>query len=314
MIVEDYPAFKTNFIYRHQHLSTIIPAISRKIPIGYTRKKISTPDDDFFNVDCILRSHKRAILLVHGLEGSSQSSYIKGFAHFFAQQAYDVHAFNFRSCGGEINQQANSYHSGFTADIKLYLNQLALKYTSIYLVGFSLGGNVLLKYLANPHEVHSHVKAAAVLSVPVDLKGCAMQLDSGFNRFYMQRFLKSLIAKMIKKQQLFPDKINLKGIHKIKNFKDFDDKYTAPLHGYKNAEDYWSKCSSVFTLNTINTPTLLINAKNDPFLSPSCFPFEDVVDHPFLHALFPKYGGHAGFMLNGNTNWAEPVVHTFFED
>lgn len=314
MIVEDYPEFKANFIYRHKHLSTIIPALFRKHQINYTRKRINTPDGDFFNVDCLLRSHKKAVLFIHGLEGSSQSQYIKGFAHFFSGNGYDVHALNFRSCGGELNLKPNSYHAGFTDDMKQYIEELATKYASIYVVGFSLGGNALLKYLANANAVHPHVKAAAVLSVPVDLKGCAHQLDGGFNRIYMQRFLKHLTAKIMTKSRQFPQIIHTKGIHKIKNLKDFDDAYTAPLHGFKDAEEYWAKCSSINTLHTINVPTLFINAKNDPFLSPSCFPYEEVVDHPFVHAIFAPYGGHAGFMLNKQVNWAEPIVHSFFED
>lgn len=314
MIVEDYPEFKANLIYRHQHLSTIIPALFRKHQINYTRKRINTPDGDFFNVDCLLRNNKKAVLLIHGLEGSSQSQYIKGFAHFFFNSGYDVHAMNFRGCGGELNHKPNSYHSGFTADINQYIKELATKYPSVYLIGFSLGGNALLKYLADADKVSTCIKAAAALSVPVDLKGCALQLDQGFNRIYMQRFLKSLIKKIRLKQEQFPTQISIKGIHQIKNFKAFDDAYTAPLHGFKDAEEYWNKCSSMNTLHTINVPTLLINAKNDPFLSASCFPYDEVVDHPFVHAIFSPYGGHAGFMLNAKINWAEPIVHSFFED
>lgn len=314
MIVADYPELKANILYKNKHLSTILPALFRKHEVTYIRKRISTPDQDFFNVDCIQRNNKKAIVMLHGLEGSSQSQYIKGFAKLFAQNGYDVHAVNFRSCGGELNLLPNSYHSGFTADVKFYIDSIAAKYDSIYLLGFSLGGNVLLKYLSDNVNVNTKVSAAAAVSVPVDLRGSALELDNGFNRIYMQRFLSSLSKKMLAKHKQFPQAIDVKGIHKIKNFKEFDDAYTAPLHGFKDAEDYWHKCSSVHGLNTINTPTLLINAKNDPFLSPSCFPFDDVVDHPFLHAIFSKYGGHVGFMLNNKTSWLEPVVFSFLQE
>ncbi len=314
MIVSDYPELKANLLYKHKHLSTIWPALFRKPEVTYSRKRINTPDNDFFNVDCVLRNNKKAVVLLHGLEGSSQSQYIKGFAKLFSMQGFDVHAMNFRSCGGELNLIPQSYHSGFTQDVKFYVNSIAQKYEHIYLLGFSLGGNVLLKYLSEATEVSSKVTAAAAVSVPVDLKGSALELDNGFNRLYMQRFIGSLSKKMLAKSKQFPGQINVKGIHKIKNFKEFDDAYTAPLHGFKDAEEYWSKCSSIHGINTINVPTLLVNAKNDPFLSPSCFPYDEVVDHPFVHAIFSPYGGHVGFMLSGNTSWLEPVVCSFFED
>jgi predicted alpha/beta-fold hydrolase len=252
--------------------------------------------------------------MLHGLEGSSDSQYIKGFANLFSASGFDVHAINFRSCGGEMNLLPQSYHSGFTNDLSFYLKNISSKYDSIFLMGFSLGGSVLLNYLSNSNEVPLQVSAAAAISVPVDLKGSAMELDNGINRIYMQRFLNSLSKKMLSKSKLFPQQIDIKGIHKIKNFKEFDDAYTAPLHGFKDANDYWSKCSSINLLNTINTPTLLINAQNDPFLSASCFPYEEVVDHPFVHAIFAPLGGHVGFMLNNKQSWLEPVVLSFFED
>jgi predicted alpha/beta-fold hydrolase len=181
-------------------------------------------------------------------------------------------------------------------------------------MGFSLGGNVLLNYLSNSSEVPLQVLAAAAISVPIDLRGSAMELDNGINRIYMQRFLNSMLKKMLLKNKLFPKEVDIKSIHKIKNFKDFDDAYTAPLNGYKDANEYWNKCSSKDILNTINTPTLLINAQNDPFLSASCFPYDEVVDHPFVHAIFSPLGGHVGFMLNKKQSWLEPIILSFFED
>jgi predicted alpha/beta-fold hydrolase len=314
MILSDFPDFKAGILYKNKHISTIVPALFRKHEVAYTRKRIATPDSDFFNVDCLLRSNKKAVVILHGLEGSSQSQYVKAFAKLFTLNGFDIHAINFRSCGGEMNLLPQFYHSGFTSDLKQYVDTIAPKYNGIYLLGFSLGGNVLLKYLSDSMQVNAKVSAAAAVSVPVDLKGSANELDAGFNRVYLQRFINAMSKKMIAKSKLFPKEINVKGIHKIKNFKEFDDAFTAPLHGFKNAEEYWQKNSSVFGLNTIAVPTLLVNAKNDPFLSPSCFPFEDVVDHPFLHAIFTPYGGHVGFMLNNNKSWLEPVVFSFFED
>lgn len=314
MIVKDYPELKANILYRNKHLSTILPALFRKHNTAYTRKRITTPDGDFFYVDCLLRNHKKAVVMLHGLEGSSESQYIKGFANLFSANGYDVHAINFRSCGGEMNLLPYSYHSGFTTDLSFYLKSISAKYDSIFLMGFSLGGNVLLNYLSNSSEVPVQVSAAAAISVPIDLRGSALALDNGINRIYMQRFLNSMFKKMFVKNKLFPKEVDIKGIYKIKNFKDFDDVYTAPLNGFKDANEYWNKCSSKGMLNTINTPTLLINAQNDPFLSASCFPYDEVVDHPFVHAIFSPIGGHVGFMLNNKQSWLEPVVLSFFED
>ncbi len=282
--------------------------------ITYTRKRRTTPDNDFFDVDCVLKNNKRAVILLHGLEGSSQSQYIKGFAKLFSAKNYDIHAINFRGCGGELNLLPQSYHSGFTCDLDYYVNGVSDNYQSLYIIGFSLGGNVLLKYLSKNNDTKNKIKAAAAVSVPVDLRGSAMALDKGFNRIYMQRFISSLSKKMIAKSRQFPGQIDIQEIHKIKNFKEFDDAYTAPLHGFENAEDYWNKCSSIFSLNTINTPTLLINARNDPFLSESCFPLKDIAGHQFLHGIFTNFGGHVGFMLNNKISWLEPIIYSFFKD
>ncbi|MCU0422541.1 MAG: alpha/beta fold hydrolase [Bacteroidia bacterium] len=314
MILTDYPVLKAGLLYKNKHFATIVPALFRKHEVHYVRNKITTPDDDFFLVDCIQRNQSKAVVLIHGLEGSSASQYIKGFAKLFADNGYDVHAINFRSCGGEMNNKLTSYHSGYTDDLAYYLQLISKKYAQLYAIGFSLGGNALLKYLSNKSVVPGNLVAAAAVSVPVDLKGSAFELDKGTNRIYMQRFLNSLSQKILKKHKQFPGQLDIKGLHKIKNFKEFDDAYTAPIHGFKDAYDYWDKCSSIFSLNTIDVPTLLINAKNDPFLNPGCFPYEEIVDHPFLHGIFTSHGGHVGFMMNSKQSWLEPVIFNFFED
>lgn len=314
MIVDDYPEFNPSLLFKNKHLATMLPALYRKHQTNYTRKRITTPDNDFFDVDCILKNSKKAVVLLHGLEGSSQSQYIKGFANLFANLGYDVHAINFRSCSGEPNLLPNSYHSGFTSDLDFYLNYINPQYNAIYAIGFSLGGNVLLKYLGSSTTIASNLKASCAVSVPIDLKGSAMELNKGVNKIYQKRFLNSLRKKIQYKSQQFPQLIIDKYLQSITNFKQFDDAYTAPLHGFSSAEDYWEKCSSINVLHKINIPTLLVNAKNDPFLSPSCFPYFDAVDHPFLHAAFTNFGGHVGYMINAKQNWLEPVVYSFFDD
>lgn len=312
MFVDEYPAFKANIFLKHRHVSTILPRFLKQAPVPFVRKRISTNDADFYLVDSLSANNNQAVVLLHGLEGSSQSNYIQRYANYFFGLGYDVHAINFRGCGGHLNLQPYSYHSGFTTDLNHYLNQIAPTYTNLYALGFSLGGNVLLKYLGNQPSVT--LTAAAAISVPVDLKGSAMQLDNGFNRFYMNRFIKSLSQKMLAKSKQFPQIINTKGLHLVKNFTDFDNAYTAPLNGFLNADDYWAKCSSLPDLNNITVPTLLVNAKNDPFLSASCFPYDEIVDHPFLHGIFAPYGGHVGFYNTTKNNWLEPIVASFLSE
>ncbi|MGD9899507.1 MAG: YheT family hydrolase [Calditrichaceae bacterium] len=308
LLTSDY---KPPFLLRNGHLQSIYPSLFRKFdPALYKRERISTPDDDFLDLDWSEVNSDCLAVISHGMEGSSHRAYVIGMARALNHQGWDALAWNFRSCGGEMNRQLRMYHSGSTDDLDLVINHALLKnkYKKIALIGFSMGGNLTLVHLGQKGKNRDQrIRAAVVFSVPTDLHSSSMRLGEPQNILYMKRFLRMLHRKVRDKKLLFPDKIDDRDFHRIKNFKDFDDRYTAPIHGFKNAEDYWHKCSSKLFLKDIAVPTLIVNAKNDPFLPPSCYPVEDVRDHPYIYLEIPKSGGHVGFVSfnSDNSYWSE---------
>ncbi|MCE2788100.1 MAG: alpha/beta fold hydrolase [Sphingobacteriales bacterium] len=310
-------SFKAGGLFAHKHFSTIYPALFRKVKVGYARQRVETPDGDFFDADILAGSGKKHLILMHGLEGSSSSGYILGMARFFNLQGYHVHALNFRSCSGELNRLPISYHSGFTYDIRFYIKKLLQMNpdASIYLCGFSLGGNALLRYLAEEGDkIALQIKGACAVSAPIDLKSSAEVLASSQNSMYMKRFLKSMKNKMKQKAKQFPTHFQLNNLDAIKTFLDFDNQFTAPLHGYANAQEYWQQCSSKFVLHRIAAPVLLLNALNDPFLHPDCFPEEQEINNPNLFLEYPELGGHVGFKTSWLGNyWIEKRLFQFYK-
>ncbi|MFA6262181.1 MAG: alpha/beta fold hydrolase [Bacteroidia bacterium] len=305
-------SFKGSWFRQSGHLETILPALFRRIHIPYRRERLELPDGDFLDIDTLRNNNKRMVVLLHGLEGSAQSAYIKGMAHSFVAQKWDVVAVNFRSCSGEMNRLLSSYHSGATQDLDFVVQYIHRHYAydHLALIGFSLGGNVLLKYLGELHHHHpANLQAAVAISVPVDLGASALQLASFQNSLYMRRFLRSLKHKMKMKALQFPGQIDLSGLESIRDFYAFDDQFTAPMHGFRNAQDYYDRCSSVHFLGGITVPTLLLNAFNDPFLTPECFPAAKAA----LQTEYPQYGGHAGFAqrLPNGLYWSEQRALNF---
>jgi uncharacterized protein len=273
-------AYKPPFFLFNAHLQTIIPSLLRRVDgVRYERERIETADEDFLDLDWACPGHNRLAILSHGLEGDSRRPYIMGMVRELNAGGWDALAWNFRGCGGEINRQLRFYHSGATDDLEAVISHALRQkaYQSIALIGFSLGGNMTLKYLGERGtELRPQIRKSVVFSVPCDLQTGALKMARMSNAIYMRRFLRHLRRKVRAKALLMPDKINDMGYHLIKNFKDFDDRYTAPLHGFRDAIDYWNQCSSKNYLRTIAVPTLIVNAKNDPFLSPECFPAQVV--------------------------------------
>lgn len=311
--------FKGNKWIKNKHLETILPALFRKLSINYKRQRLELADGDFMDLDWVQNNNDRLLLLFHGLEGSSQSQYIKGFAKHFSSQNFDICAVNFRSCSGENNRLITSYHSGKSDDIQTIINHIISNYSykNIALGGFSLGGNVLLKYLGeNGNKIPNAIKVAFAFSVPVDLAASSKTLSQTWNKVYMARFLKSLNRKLLEKSILFPNQINIEGLEKITTFDDWDTRFTAKIHGFENAQHYYQQCNSLQFLNEIKVPTLLVNAQNDPFLAPTCFPTEVAKNHPYFHLETPKFGGHVGFAIdkiNGNY-YSELIASQFIKN
>jgi len=312
--------YKPPFLFKNTHFNTIYKTLFFRNEINYTRKRITTTDNDFIDLDFSLTGSNTMVIAMHGLEGSSKSKYIISLCDFLNQQAFDCVAVNFRGCSGEDNNKLYSYNSGKSDDLATIINYLTSNYSyqNIVLVGYSMGGNITLKYLGESTNFSSRIKGAIAISVPCDLEGSSNALAKRQNTIYINRFLRTLKRKTIFKTTKFPNhKLDLVALKNAKDFKDFDDLVTAPLAGYKNAKDYWTKCSSKQFLPNINLPTLIINALDDTFLSASCFPFEEAKKNKNLYLETPKYGGHVGFntsIFKKDKLWIENRVQNFILD
>ena len=290
------------------HLETIYPALLRRVSlIPYTRERITTPDDDFLDLDWLEKDSDTVVIISHGLEGNSSRPYIKGMARALHTAGFSVVAWNFRGCSGEMNRQLRFYHSGATDDLHTVVTHLIEKkhYRKIFLVGFSLGGNITLKYLGERNAPDA-IQKAVVFSVPLDLKTSCQKISRPANRIYSNRFLRSLKGKVLAKSR-FRKELNTSKLAGIRTLVAFDDCYTAPLHGFKDANDYYEQCSSIRFVHLIKVPTLIINTLNDPFLSPECFPKTLLSNHPHVKLEILSRGGHVGFtQFNKNgLYWSE---------
>lgn len=309
------------FIFRQGHFNTIIPNLFRRVnDVKYSRQRINTPDGDFIDLDFSKTGSRSIGIVLHGLEGSSERAYIKGMIKALNENSYDAVAFNQRSCSGETNLLYSSYHSGKTDDLDTVVKYLLDNsgYNKIILIGYSLGGNIVLKYLGEKGEnVNSYIKSAVAVSVPCQLKDSAFRINKGLNKIYMKRFIISLRKKLVIKKQMFPDApITLHQIKSAFDFTGFDNLYTAPAHGFKDANEYWAKNSSKQFIPSIKIPSLIINAKDDPFLPASCYPVEEAKNNPDVHLMMPEFGGHVGFSTRLNLKghlWCDEMVIRFLD-
>ncbi len=296
------------------HLQTVFPSLFRKIrDVRYVREQIVTPDEDFLNLDWSRTGQPEAkalVILSHGLEGDSQRQYILGMVRALTRQGYDCLAWNYRSCGGEMNKQLRFYHSGATDDLEIIIRHALSKgYQTIHLMGFSLGGNLTLKYLGEKGKaIYPEIKKAVVFSVPMDLLACSRAIEKPENRLYLRRFLGSLKPKVHAKAEVFPEGINAGDYAKVKTFYDFDHIYTAALHGFEGADDYYRQNSAKFFVEKITILTLIVNALNDPLVPPESLPQEIISKMPNVWLELPEAGGHCGFRdreIKDGLYWSE---------
>ncbi len=303
-----------------KHAQTIIPSLFRKVTgIHYLRERISTDDGDFLDLDWSRVDSSKLLILSHGLEGSSRQAYVLGMVKEFNARGWDAMGWNFRSCGGELNHSARLYHGGCTDDLEAVVNHACKtkKYKQICLIGFSLGGSITLKYLADyKPDLPKQLKRVMAISTPCDLYACARNLSTGLNRIYLNRFLETLKSKIMLKAKLNPGLYSGINFNKIHDFIDFDNQVTAPLSGYKDAIHYYTECSSKYSIPKIEIPTLIVNAFNDPFLHPSCFPIEQCQKSKQVFFEGPSDGGHLGFIKNKiiGMYWTEERAIRFLED
>lgn len=324
-----YNQYEPSWWFRSGHLQSIYSSICapRYFP-NYHRQRIETSDGDFLDLDWSFASNNRdnhpsLVILSHGLEGNTSRNYITGMAGHLNNAGLDVLAWNYRGCSGEVNRKRRLYHNGSIDDLERVVDHALRtgyenvagndvshsKYKNIFLVGFSMGGNLTLLYLGKEAgNIPNEVKGAVAFSVPSDLAGSAIEIGKPHNIIYMKRFLRHLKRKVIAKANQFPSDISSDNYNKIKNFKDFDDRYTAPIHGFASAEDYWHECGSGRWLDKISTPSLMINSIDDPFLSANCYP---QIKSDYLKTVYPKHGGHVGFIKSGKSYWSEQVCLEF---
>lgn len=281
-------------------MQTIFPVLfSRRKKIALHRETFLLPDNDFLHLDWTINynEEKPVILLLHGLEGSSQSPYIQRLMAKAVEQNFIAVCMHFRGCSGSANYKLNTYHAGETKDLEAILSAFSLRFRAaqkIYLVGFSLGGNVLLKWLAES-KFGSRVSKAVAVSVPFDLASSANALHKGFSRIYEWWLIRCLKLSLKKKQKLFADHLFIYDDNKINSFWAFDHFITAKLNGFKDVHDYYQQSSSKQFLKYITTKTLIINAQDDPFLSKKSLPHAHEVSAS-VQLEFTNNGGHLGFV------------------
>ena len=308
MPIIDAQDYIPNFLHRNGHLGTLLPHFFNNLQVeNFNRDRIDTPDDDFLDIDKIIGHNSQLAILCHGLEGSSASNYILNMTSLLIENGFDVVAINYRGCGGEMNRNLRMYHSGATDDIHTVISHYESMYSSISLVGYSLGANMVLKYMGeSAFDKTQKIASAIAISAPCDLSAGSRVISKPSNYIYEKRFLMSLNQKLRAKAKMYPNDIDLDKLRWVKTLKDFDDHFTGPIHGFKDAEEYYELNSSNRFISSISTPTMIINASNDPFLDANKFPVKQAQESEYVHLCMPKYGGHVGFMgLGLKYSWAD---------
>lgn len=304
------------------HLQTIYATAFISVPaVTYRRERVELPDGDFLDFDWVDGDVQApVIVLFHGLEGSSSSGYARSLMHMVQARGWNGVVAHFRGTSGEDNRLPRAYYAGDSEEIKRILRHVKKSRHSsqiLFAVGVSLGGNALLKWLGETgEEAHKFVRAAAAVSAPVDLAAAGNALDMGFNQsVYTARFLHTLKAKALRKAAQYPDLLDVEAIRAATTFREFDTLVTARLHGFVDADDYWLKVSSKPWLKFIRVPTLVLNAKNDPFLPADALPGEDEVSGSVILEQ-PKTGGHVAFPSGpfpGNVRWLPQRLFQHFD-
>jgi predicted alpha/beta-fold hydrolase len=311
-------AFRPAWWLPGPHAQTIAGRLLRRPrPPAFRRERVETPDGDFVDLDFPLHVEARAplVLVLHGLEGSARRGYAVLTYRALAAHGLRAVGLNFRGCSGEPNRTARLYHSGETEDLRHVLGVIDQRGVRVVAaIGYSLGGNVLLKYLAEEGEA-ARLRAAVAVSVPYDLGAGADALDAtAMGRFYTRVFLKTLRAKMEAMSSLLDGQLDVERVRRARSFRAFDDAATAPLHGFAGAEDYYRRSSSGTLLHRVRVPTLLLQSADDPFLSRAAWPAGGISNNPFLRAVLTRAGGHVGFIAGPPWRphfWAETEAARF---
>ncbi len=302
------------------HLQTIYPAKCIVKPrVAYRRERWNAPDGDFIDIDFVDGAPGTPLLvLFHGLEGSSDSHYARSLMSHIAALGWSGAVPHFRGCSGEQNHAPRFYHSGDAEEIDWILHRFAAnrkhgQTRKLYAVGVSLGGNALLRWLGEAQHQADIVDAACAISAPLDLASGGRALSRGINMVYTKAFLRTLKPKCLKKLSQFPGLFARETMMQARNLYEFDNIVTAPLHGYRNTDDYWDRASAKHVLHDITVPTLVLNAQNDPFLPAQHLP---AAASPRVTLEYPSEGGHVGFAVGsfpGSTAWLPERIIKFLE-
>jgi len=316
------PEFTPPWWLRNAHVQTVFGRIVRpRRLVELERETIETPDGDELVLDHLRGAGRETahFILMHGLEGSSNSVYLQGMLSAIARHGMSATAINFRSCARDPknlsrmlpNRRPRFYHSGETGDFDLVVQTLAKRSpaTKFLAIGASLGGNALLKWLGE-HPWQTTIAAAATISVPYDLGAGAIHLERSWGgRLYVNRFLATLKEKVKAVAQKFPEtNLDIDRILRSRTFREFDDAATAPLHGFRDANDYYARSSSIYVLSKITTPALCISAEDDPFLPREALERARAAASPSVHFVTSPHGGHVGFVGESMTYWAEELA------
>lgn len=311
-MIRDFKDSNFNSFYSNGHFQTIWSALIGKKTLKkatnffFKRERWITPDNDFIDIDWLNYQqnyyiNKPLLVLFHGLEGSSDSQYSLAFAMIALERNWSFVVVNFRGCSGEINSAPRAYHAGDSDEIDWILKKLnsIASIKTIFCIGVSLGGNALLKWVGihdkGNYSKLNKLKAVAVLSAPLDLMASGKKLDKGINRFiYSKYFLKTMIKKAKAKWAQYPGLFDLKAVIEAKTVKQFDDAFTAPVHKFMDVHDYWIKSSSIYLIKYITTPSLIINAQNDPII-PNLNVDKLFITRENIEYWNPSCGGHVGF-------------------
>ncbi len=318
-------SFKPAWWCRSGHAQTIWAATLRVMPsVPLKREQWETPDGDFLNIDRVsAKVGQPTLIVLHGLEGSSATTHVRGFLRAAFDLGWQGLGVNFRSCGGEPNRLRRFYHGGETTDLHWIIERLSKQDPNalIFCVGISLGGNVLLKYLGEQADgAPAQLRAAAAISTPFDLAASAHAFEKdSFNRIYMRRLVRSLKQKAFHKLKRYPDLADHRRLAAVRTIVEFDEVVTAPLNGFADAKSYWQASSSKRFLASIRRPALLINAMDDPLVPADSLPRqEEVAKNPRLSALFTEAGGHVGFVAGEWPNqplfWAQESAIYFLTE
>lgn len=317
------PPFKAPWWLSNTHLQTIVAKyLAPKRQLQTRVEMLQLPDGDELQLNWVLPHEPSAdrplVIVMHGLEGNLHSHYVQGMLTSLSQQGYAAVLMHFRGCHGVANKLPRAYHSGDTADFGFFIEQLRLRYPGVTLgaVGFSLGGNVLVKYCGEQQQ-QNPLGAAVAISAPLSLAGSAARINRGFSRVYQRYLLNRLKATMLRKlaaHAQFPLPVSAQDIQRLQTIRDFDQLITAPMHGYRDADDYYQRASGKAFLAQVKKPLLLVHAADDPFLDAASIPAAHELN-PYVFSLVSAKGGHVGFVTGQNPwrrrYWLDEIVPEF---